>query len=304
MLLFLIFIILLTGCLQNEEQTSTTSSSTTAPTVLLTTTSTSSTSVTSTTEEPYWMRYIRDGNLSYNLSTNTSLLPSNTSNITINQSNSSALKEGPTGHVTCYNASVCGKARVEYGCEREYVEIGQNIYEGELIKKYVYYPICRYPGTNRSFCEEWGPVVSVEENCWRQEKVCDINHDECTIPKGGTYLNFVQKRYELKCECGNGKMEAGNFGCDEECEPPDEEDNKYCPQAVEGCEGHRYWKRPDDKGRCSQSCTCDLDKKIYQCLNYECGAECGGNGDCDDGDPDTVDKCSDDCMCEHTSVEA
>jgi len=291
----------MTGCLDQGVKTSTTSSSTTVPTAFSTTTT--STSPTPTTEEPYWMQYIRNGNLSYNLSSNTSLNLSNTSNLTSNQTNTSAGNETNVGDVTCFNASVCGESRIEYGCEREFVEIGQNIYEGELIKKYVYYPICRYPGTNRSFCEYWGPVVSVEEKCWQQKKVCDINHNECTTPADGNYLNFVQRRYELKCECGNGKMEAENLGCWEECEPPDEENNEYCPQDVEGCVGHRYWKRPDDRGRCSQRCTCDLDDKIYKCLKYECDAECSNKGDCNDGNPETVDKCSEDCMCEHILIK-
>ncbi len=295
------------GCLQQGMETSTTSSSTTAPTVFSTTTSTTSTSPASVTEEPYWMRYIREGNLSHNLSGNSSfnisLINNISSNITSNQTNISAADETDVGDVVCFNASVCGGVRVEYGCEREFVEIGQNIYEGELIKKYVYYPICRYPGTNRSFCEHWGPVVSVEEKCWQQGKVCDRDHNECTAPADGNYLDFVQERYELKCECGNGKMEAGNPGCEEECEPPGEENNRYCPQEKEGCTGHRYWKRPDDRGRCSQSCICDLDDKTYKCLKYECGAECSNSRDCNDGNPETVDKCSEDCMCEHTPIE-
>ncbi|RLI96032.1 MAG: hypothetical protein DRO92_00455 [Candidatus Altiarchaeales archaeon] len=285
--IYLIFItvIIILGCVNNKKTTTTTTTITTTTSITITTTI-----IETTTEMPYWMRYIGNENLTPNISENLSAI--NTSQF--NETNLSVVnKTTVIKNVRCNNGSDCGDKKVTFGCGRVYVEIGDDIYLGEIIQKYEYFPICRYPGTNRSFCEYMGPIIITEDKCYEKQMVCDEEHKRCVPPKDGNYLDFVQRRYTLRCRCGNGILE-NKPGCDEECEPPDSDNNEYCKQTTEGCVGHRYMTRSDDRGYCDKRCKCREDRfNTPTCMKGKCDAECDDDSDCNGG------KCNlTTCLCE------
>ena len=94
--------------------------------------------------------------------------------------------------------------------------------------------------------------------------------------------------------CGNGQIDEG-----ETCEYPSTSNNEYCPQAQTQCQGTKLGTR-DAFGYCNILCGCTQDSFTYSCVAGECGAECSYDSDCDDLDPNTVDTCLNDCMCQYT----
>ncbi|MEM2138975.1 MAG: hypothetical protein QXM96_02375 [Candidatus Woesearchaeota archaeon] len=93
--------------------------------------------------------------------------------------------------------------------------------------------------------------------------------------------------------CGDGIIN-GN----EKCEYPNTNNNQYCSQSTETCNGKKLGLR-DNFGDCNSQCGCNYDNFNFQCVKGKCGAECSSNNDCDDGNPITQDICNANCGCEH-----
>ncbi|MCX6817786.1 MAG: VWA domain-containing protein [Candidatus Aenigmarchaeota archaeon] len=92
----------------------------------------------------------------------------------------------------------------------------------------------------------------------------------------------------LQCEdecvsnyCGDGQVNG-----DEQCELPDDNNNEYCTQTTQQCyqDTHKTQYR-DAYGYCDESCGCMEDQEwgSPQCLKDSCGATCGGDSDCSQG---------------------
>jgi len=101
----------------------------------------------------------------------------------------------------------------------------------------------------------------------------------------------ISKKTIVECPiCGNDVVDSG-----EECEPPNSTDNQYCPQTTWTCQNGKYGAR-DEYGSCL-SCQCSYDPFEFSCIKGMCGAECSDDSDCDDGNPDTIDICNENCQC-------
>ncbi len=88
--------------------------------------------------------------------------------------------------------------------------------------------------------------------------------------------------------CGNNVVDSG-----EQCDPPKDPSYK-CKQDKEVCQknGHKLGTRPDVWGSCDATCQCANDPLVYQCVQWECGAECDEDSDCA-----PYGTCSDNCLC-------
>jgi len=94
--------------------------------------------------------------------------------------------------------------------------------------------------------------------------------------------------------CGNDIVETG-----ETCELPSTSDNPFCGQSTSQCSGTKLGTR-DAFGYCNVVCGCTEDSFTYSCIKDQCGAECDSSDDCDDQNPNTIDTCLNDCMCQNT----
>ncbi|MFH1510130.1 MAG: Ig-like domain-containing protein, partial [Candidatus Woesearchaeota archaeon] len=97
--------------------------------------------------------------------------------------------------------------------------------------------------------------------------------------------------------CGDGAVNNN-----EVCENPSTTNNQYCSQSAYQCVGTKKAVR-DSYGNCNSQCACSYDSfGTAQCVQGSCGAECDSDGDCNDGNQHTTDKCSSNCVCEHTQT--
>jgi hypothetical protein len=96
--------------------------------------------------------------------------------------------------------------------------------------------------------------------------------------------------------CGNGILNEG-----ESCELPNTENNSYCSQSSQGCDGKRTGLR-DAFGLCNSECGCIQDAFSFACVAGSCGAECSTSSDCNDENPLTADICTSGCVCTHRCI--
>ncbi|HLG24033.1 MAG TPA: hypothetical protein VI564_03850, partial [Candidatus Nanoarchaeia archaeon] len=78
-------------------------------------------------------------------------------------------------------------------------------------------------------------------------------------------------------QCGNEVLDNG-----EQCEPPESDNNNYCVQSSESCEGPKLGIR-SDKGYCNSKCRCEKTELEYSCVKGKCGAGCANDLDCEKG---------------------
>ena len=84
--------------------------------------------------------------------------------------------------ITCFSSEDCGDKIVEFVCEKRYIwKEGVKIYVGDMIMKYTRHPICRYPGTERSYCDYTERFKTVHKYCAENE-ICDPRTLRC-VPK-------------------------------------------------------------------------------------------------------------------------
>jgi len=79
-------------------------------------------------------------------------------------------------------------------------------------------------------------------------------------------------------DCGNNKLDSG-----EQCEESDTINNKFCSQNMEKCFGTKVGRR-DSLGMCDSECYCEKDKFQIGCVKDVCGASCGNDDDCNEGE--------------------
>lgn len=142
--------------------------------------------------------------------------------------------------------------------------------------------------------------------------------------RGGGY---IYKSFKCFCKyCGDGECDQGEgedvWNCCTDCGVPangcdDEltahwytcENNtpvkytKKCPGwEVSSCGCQGYEKKYYQKGEFCRVSPWLLPCQSYtscECVKGKCGAECGRNSDCNDGNPNTIDKCESNCTCSH-----
>ena len=83
----------------------------------------------------------------------------------------------------------------------------------------------------------------------------------------------------------------------EQCELPNTNNNAFCSQSTLQCSGNKTGTR-DSFGSCGSVCACNNDQFVFVCVPGSCGAQCGSNADCNDGNSNTLDICNlDSCGC-------
>jgi hypothetical protein len=143
---------------------------------------------------------------------------------------------------------------------------------------------CEPPGTNE-YC-----VKDVCDADCETDGDCD-DGDPNTID---SCLGDCSCEHVYVPSCGNGILDNPP----ETCELPGTQDNEYCEQSTVECDGFKAAIR-DEYGDCDAECGCVEDPLEFECVPGTCGAECASDGDCDDGDPDTIDTCLGSCLCHH-----
>ncbi|MCD4740033.1 thrombospondin type 3 repeat-containing protein, partial [archaeon] len=146
--------------------------------------------------------------------------------------------------------------------------------------------------------DSWSNPQCVVDECNAE---CAINadcddQDEYTIDTCN--LDTCSCEYEDIPYCGDGNVDPA-----EECELPETEDNNYCDQTTETCEGTKT-KYRDEAGYCDGNCGCVEDPwNTPECVVGSCDATCAIDEDCTDLDPTTTDTCNlDTCSCEHEYI--
>jgi len=68
--------------------------------------------------------------------------------------------------------------------------------------------------------------------------------------------------------CGDGEVNG-----DDQCELPSTNDNEFCSQSTNSCQGNKTGSR-DSFGSCSEICQCQIDSFSFACQKGSCGATC------------------------------
>ena len=123
---------------------------------------------------------------------------------------------------------------------------------------------CSEPSTN-SYCVAGvcGAECKVDLDC---DDLDPNTIDTCNIDSCGC-------EYEYVPGCDNNVLDPG-----EECDPLTS-DSTQCDQVSEECLGTKLGTR-DSYGDCVTDCVCEPDPFNYECVEGECGAECGEDTDC------------------------
>ena len=146
--------------------------------------------------------------------------------------------------------------------------------------------------------DPWSEPVCVKDTCnagCAEDADCDDQNEHTTDTCN---LDSCQCEHEQVPYCGDGEV-----GQSEECELPGTDNNQYCDQTTQECEGSKT-KTRDANGFCDKTCGCIEDPwNEPMCVEGECGAGCDEDNDCDDGDEYTIDTCNlDSCQCEYEDV--
>ncbi len=159
------------------------------------------------------------------------------------------------------------------GFESECVEPGECTTEDDTLTHTCDMSRCNAECETDSDCDDSDPLTD------------DVCTDSCVC-------EYTHNGY-----CGDGMVDSSS----EECELPDTQDNSYCEQSTEKCEGKKTATR-DEFGYCDPNCGCLQDVwPVAECVQGSCGAECDSDDDCNDLNEHTIDTCSG-CMCEHEYV--
>ncbi|MBW2975986.1 DUF4215 domain-containing protein, partial [Candidatus Woesearchaeota archaeon] len=121
-----------------------------------------------------------------------------------------------------------------------------------------------------------------DENCEIQDDNCESDYTGCTAdPECDEENPFAPSNPYCTYQCDYKPPYCGDgiINGDEQCEPPEDDNNEYCSQTTEQCSGTKLGTR-DAYGYCDQSCGCLPDSFTYACVKDECGAACDSNDDC------------------------
>ncbi|MBS1266386.1 MAG: hypothetical protein MAG795_00353 [Candidatus Woesearchaeota archaeon] len=141
-------------------------------------------------------------------------------------------------------------------------------------------------------CTQGDETISSECSTSKCDAECETDSD-C-----GLQGSCVDCGCEYDYFCGDGLVIG-----QEECEYPNTQDNQYCSQPTEECDGYYFGTR-DSYGNCDSVCGCVEDNFEYALVIGKCGVECIEDEDCDDDNPLTLDWCEDyQCNYEETDCD-
>ncbi|MBW2976221.1 hypothetical protein KY347_02125, partial [Candidatus Woesearchaeota archaeon] len=163
-------------------------------------------------------------------------------------------------------------------CQYDYVNECKNYCSGSLqcdgVPPNTFLEVCSY-GYN--YLEDY-----CDENCMIQDDNCESDYTGCTAdPECDEENPFAPSNPYCTYQCDYKPPYCGDgiINGDEQCEPPEDDNNEYCSQTTEQCSGTKLGTR-DAYGYCDQSCGCLPDSFTYQCVKDECDADCGDDQDC------------------------